>query len=395
MERRVRTRQTLPRAILLATLLAALLTPTPVLANHSDGTYVGTSASNGSVTLKVSGNILDVSVTDPCGGSRSGQTTIGGPNHIFNFTNGVDFGILGEFHQPNQARGNYQVTAGCPVTNWTADIPPTIDIGDGKAKEGKHWAQLPVQLSHPIQGVVQVNFQTMDGSAVAGKDYLSLSGTMLFMPGETQKQIRVPVLDDSKHDKKKTERFRVILSNPQAATIADGNGTGSITDNDKSRRQLSGCECQDFKFLKPKKKPEAFLFEEPTTGLRFVNLKIPVRYKILCSMGPLGCAAYVFLDEKFTKVTWNALGVIDLHVLPKVLGCGGPCNGKWTEGETGFIYTGLVTGEWPTSGSLRFHYRDTCGDEAELKVEATVTFPGPPPSGGAIQGDVDIEYTFG
>lgn len=385
----------IPRAILPGALVAALLSPAPVLANHSDGTYTGASASNGTVTLMVTGNTLNISVNDPCGGSDSGQTTIA-PTHTFNFDDGVDFAILGEFHQPFQARGNYQVTMGCPLTTWTADIPPTIDIGDhATAKEGKHWAAFPVQLSHAIQGAVQVGFQTMNGSAVAGKDYLSISGTMLFMPGETQQQIRVPILDDSKHDKKKKESFRVILSNPQGATIADGDGDGWITDNDKSRRQLSGCECQDFKFLKPKKKPEAFLFEEPTTGLRFVNLKIPVRYKILCSMGPLGCAAYVFLDEKFTKVTWNAPGVIDLHVLPKVLGCGGPCNGKWTEGETGFIYTGLVTGDWPTSGSLRFHYRDTCGDEAELKVEATVTFPGPPPSGGAIQGDVDIDYTFG
>jgi len=399
MDDRVRTRLALRRATLPAALVAALLAPpTPVLANHSDGTYVGTSASGGSVTLMVSGNTLNISVNDPCGGSRSGQDTID-PNHTFNFDNGVDFGILGEFHQPNQARGNYQVTMGCPQTMWTAEIPPMIDIADHvSVKEGKNlWALFPITLSHASMNPVLFGVQTMDGSAVEGRDYLGGSGTAMIMPGGTQYMIRIPILEDRKDSKKekKKESFHVLLSNPQNATIADGDGDGWITNNDLSPQQLDACKCQDFKLLKPKKKPEAFLFEVDAIA-EFVNLKVPVRYKIRCTQGPGNCAAWGVLNEKASKVEWDA-PVQDLHILPKRLGCHGKCNDLFEEGETQFIYTGRVTTNTsPTMGTFRFVYDFYCdGLTTRLTVEGTVTFPGAPGPDEAVEGTVTIKYKFG
>jgi hypothetical protein len=53
---------------------------------------------------------------------------------------------------------------------------------------------------------------------------------MVFAAGETTKTISVPVLEDLIYEG--TETFNVNLSNPSNATISDGQGIGTILDND-------------------------------------------------------------------------------------------------------------------------------------------------------------------
>ena len=65
-----------------------------------------------------------------------------------------------------------------------------------------------------------------NGTATAGLDYLSVSGTLSFAPGETQKIITVPVKADSLAEANET--FTLLLSNPSGSTITDGSGTGTI-----------------------------------------------------------------------------------------------------------------------------------------------------------------------
>ena len=62
------------------------------------------------------------------------------------------------------------------------------------------------------------------------------SGTprLLFAPGDTRKTIAILVLDD---DEEETyERFMVRLSNARHATLADGEGIATITDDDAGRQ---------------------------------------------------------------------------------------------------------------------------------------------------------------
>jgi hypothetical protein len=56
-----------------------------------------------------------------------------------------------------------------------------------------------------------------------------ISGTITFAPGETSRTILVPTIDDSMSEP--TETFFVNLSNPVGATIARGQGVGTIIDN--------------------------------------------------------------------------------------------------------------------------------------------------------------------
>jgi hypothetical protein len=77
---------------------------------------------------------------------------------------------------------------------------------------------------------VSVSYATADDTAEADSDYTSVSGTLAFAPGEWQKTIWVPTLDDAAGEL--TETFTVNLSNVVGAAIADSQGVGTIIDDE-------------------------------------------------------------------------------------------------------------------------------------------------------------------
>lgn len=58
---------------------------------------------------------------------------------------------------------------------------------------GATTAIFPIRLSVAVASPVDVEWATRDGSAIAGSDYKAASGTVTFLPGETEKQIEVQV----------------------------------------------------------------------------------------------------------------------------------------------------------------------------------------------------------
>ena len=109
---------------------------------------------------------------------------------------------------------------------------PELSIGDAAAVEGGT-AGFEVILRPPAGQVTTVRYRTLDGTALEGSDYTGTNGTLRFEPGEEARTIRVPVLDDEILED--TESFAVELSEPAGATLADGTGTGTITDNDEGK----------------------------------------------------------------------------------------------------------------------------------------------------------------
>jgi len=112
---------------------------------------------------------------------------------------------------------------------------PTIAIADASVLEGDRGAKtlrMTVTLSHGASTkAVTVNFNTLDGTAtVAGKDYASASGTLIFKPGETTKSIFVSIKGDRQREPNET--FSVQLGNVVGATIADGVGVATILNDD-------------------------------------------------------------------------------------------------------------------------------------------------------------------
>jgi hypothetical protein len=88
-----------------------------------------------------------------------------------------------------------------------------------------------VTLSNTRSTTITVTYSTANGTAtVAGSDYTASTGSLQFLPGESVKTITVLVRKDATTEP--TEDFVVNLGTATNATIADGQATGTITNDD-------------------------------------------------------------------------------------------------------------------------------------------------------------------
>jgi probable HAF family extracellular repeat protein len=113
-------------------------------------------------------------------------------------------------------------------------VVPSISINDVTGNEGRNGTTnftFTVRLSQPTTATVAVNFTTANGTAIAGSDYNFASGTLVFHPGETAKNIVVGVRGD--RTREPNETFAVNLSAANGASIFDGSGSGIIRNDDK------------------------------------------------------------------------------------------------------------------------------------------------------------------
>ena len=109
--------------------------------------------------------------------------------------------------------------------------PALLSVADARAEEGTDATlDFAVTLDRSSTGTVTVEYATSDGTATAGDDYTATSGTLTFAPGDREKTIAVPVLDDANDEGEETMTLR--LSNASGANIVDGEATGTITNSD-------------------------------------------------------------------------------------------------------------------------------------------------------------------
>ena len=108
---------------------------------------------------------------------------------------------------------------------------PQLALNDVTVNENAGTATLSVTLSGSFASNVTVNYGTSNGTALAGNDYSTSSGTLTFIPGgATTQTITVPILNDSTTEGMET--FYVNLSGATGAIISDGQGLGTILDDD-------------------------------------------------------------------------------------------------------------------------------------------------------------------
>ncbi len=110
------------------------------------------------------------------------------------------------------------------------DPLPELRIDGGSAEEGGMIAFV-VTLAGPTAQTVTVDYATADGSATAGADYRSVSGTLFFAPGVSSAALPVEIVDDENYEPDET--FVARLSSPVNAAIVAGEATGTIVDDDE------------------------------------------------------------------------------------------------------------------------------------------------------------------
>ena len=111
--------------------------------------------------------------------------------------------------------------------------PAVLSVADAEVEEAPDATlDFVVTLSKQRFTATTVAYATSDGTATAGSDYTSTSGTLTFGPLETSKSVSVPVLDDA-HDEG-SESLTLTLSNaaPSAVRISDATATGTISNSD-------------------------------------------------------------------------------------------------------------------------------------------------------------------
>jgi hypothetical protein len=114
----------------------------------------------------------------------------------------------------------------------------TISIADRGGREGSSGSAtfaFPITISAPVPAgqTVSVAVSTEDVSATAGSDYTAVSTTVTWNPGDPlTKNVNVAVTGDAR--KEGTETFRLNLTSPLNAVLADTSATGRILDDDDS-----------------------------------------------------------------------------------------------------------------------------------------------------------------
>jgi hypothetical protein len=91
-------------------------------------------------------------------------------------------------------------------------------------------ASFTVSLSSPSAADVTVQYATANLTATAGSDYTAASGTVTIPAGQTSKTFTVAIRGDRVAEQ--AETFAVNLGAPTNASIADGQGIGTILDNE-------------------------------------------------------------------------------------------------------------------------------------------------------------------
>ena len=105
--------------------------------------------------------------------------------------------------------------------------PPDLNVADARGSELDGQLVFEVWLTKRSEESVTVNYATADGTALAGADYASKTGTLTIEAGVVRAEIEVEVLVDllSEED----ENFTLLLSNVSGAVLADGEATGWIS----------------------------------------------------------------------------------------------------------------------------------------------------------------------
>ena len=104
------------------------------------------------------------------------------------------------------------------------------DVAKAEGNAGASAAVFAVTLTPASAGTVTVNYATANGTALAGSDYTAASGVLTFAPGQTSKTVSVNVTGDAVSEPNET--FVVNLSAPSGATLFDGQGLGTVLNDE-------------------------------------------------------------------------------------------------------------------------------------------------------------------
>jgi hypothetical protein len=225
-----------------------------VLPGRGDGTFAAPivrSAPAGSMVVEEfngDGRLDLVMLEATTGSGGVASVLLGRGDGTFHTTDGFDVGpaptaiAAGDFN--GDGRADFAVTRGDPVTGagavsvllndgtWSP-LPASVSVSDATVTEGNTGtvnATFTLTLSRASDVDVTVQYATANLTAAAGSDYTAASGTVTFPAGQTSRTFTVAVNGDRLAEPGET--FSVNLIDPTNAAIGDGQGIGTIVDDE-------------------------------------------------------------------------------------------------------------------------------------------------------------------
>ncbi|WP_191759999.1 Calx-beta domain-containing protein, partial [Komarekiella delphini-convector] len=117
---------------------------------------------------------------------------------------------------------------------------PTITLGSfpGTVRESDGSVSITLLRSGDLSGIASVKYATTAESATAGVDYTQTAGTIIFAAGESSRQVKIPILNDSLSEPNET--FSFVIDQPEGATLGiQRTAVITIQDDDGSELEIS------------------------------------------------------------------------------------------------------------------------------------------------------------
>ena len=148
---------------------------------------------------------------------------------------GLSLLALGVLASAHASTGGRALSGHQPLFSVDGDDSPRISIGDATVAEGDSGTTsmtFTVSRSGDSHGTSSVHYETEGVTATSGVDFAPASGMLSFPTGVTTRTLTVDVTGDRLDES--DEVLAVNLSNPSGGHIVDGQGLGTITDDDSS-----------------------------------------------------------------------------------------------------------------------------------------------------------------
>ncbi len=156
------------------------------------------------------------------------------------------------------------------VDNDASSGTPVVSINDFVIDEAAKEASFVITLDRPSTSVVSMNYATQNGTALAGSDFVAVSGSLNFGPGETAKTVKVTLPNDTASEV--GEAFNLVLSGLTNATTFDAVGNAIIAENDGGVVSKSNISVDDIVVSEGQTYADFLVrLDAPNTGVVTVN----------------------------------------------------------------------------------------------------------------------------
>ena len=210
-----RTSPNQPPAFTEGTSTSRTLAENPAVDVAIGAPVAATDPENHLITYTLEGTDREAFSIDDTGGLRTVATAV------------YDFEAQPTYALDVVATDEFGAAARIAVTVTLTDVPEALSATNASAAEAA--GPLVFTVTRVAAGTpVSVAWRTVNGTATAGRDYTAASGTLTFAANETEKTIRVTLLDDAISEGDET--LAVTLDDPDNATVVRALGT--ILDDD-------------------------------------------------------------------------------------------------------------------------------------------------------------------